>query len=314
MLKALRNFIIGLLIGAVVFTLVLPYAYFHESPGKFYADLVNGQLRQRQNTIQLARYFDDGGTHLPILNYRTFVDADAEGNPVTPGITLAQFEWQMQTLIDIGCTFITPQDLLDAVARGENLPSRAVMITFDDCNEQIYTQAFPILQKYGIKATVNVIGYYIEYHDNYDQPLLTWDELAEMTASGLVNLQSETYYSYVPQLNVDGSTTYPFTEQRPSEDWDEYWERITKDLLRNNLKLYTETGEMPVALAYPYGNSNDATRQAMQAVGIQIGFDSFNNFCLNLAGSYDLAHLPRFEMNSNFADKQEFILYINTIY
>ncbi len=137
------------MIGAVVFTLVLPYAYFHESPGKFYADLVNGQLRQRQNTIQLARYFDDGGTHLPILNYRTFVDADAEGNPVTPGITLAQFEWQMQTLIDIGCTFITPQDLLDAVARGENLPSRAVMITFDDCNEQIYTQAFPILQKYG---------------------------------------------------------------------------------------------------------------------------------------------------------------------
>ncbi len=38
---------------------------------------------------------------------------------------------------------------------------------------------------------------------------------------------------------------------------------------------------MPVALAYPYGNSNDATRQAMQAVGLQIGFDSFNNFCLN---------------------------------
>ena len=118
----------------------------------------------------------------------------------------------------------------------------------------------------------------------------------------------------MPQLNVDGSTTYPFTEQRPNEDWDEYWERITKDLLRNNLKLYTETGEMPVALAYPYGNSNDATHQAMQAVGLQIGFDSFNNFCLNLSGSYDLAHLPRFEMNSNFADKQEFILYINTIY
>ena len=67
--------------------------------------------------------------------------------------------------------------------------SRAVMITFDDCNEQIYTQAFPILQKYGIKATVNVIGYYIEYHDNYDQPLLTWDELAEMTASGETSIQ-----------------------------------------------------------------------------------------------------------------------------
>lgn len=314
MFKMLRNFIIGLLIGAVVFTLALPYFYFHESPGTFYADMINIHLRQRQNTIQLARYFDDSGMHLPILNYRSFVEADEEGNPVTPGITLEQFEEQMQTLVDIGCTFITPQELLDAVESGSPLPSRAVMITFDDCSEQIYTQAFPILQQYGIKATVNVIGYYVEYRDNYDFPLLSWDELAEMTASGLINLQSETYYSYVPQLNVDGSTTYPFSEARPNEEWADYWERITKDLLRNNLKLYTETGTMPIALAYPYGNSNDTTRQAMEAVGLKLGFDSFNNFCVNLENGVDLTQLPRFEMNSNFDDMQEFILYINTIY
>ena len=314
MLKALRNFIIGLLIGAVVFTLVLPYVYFHQSPGTFYANWINAHLRQSQDTRQLARYFDDSGRHLPILNYRGFVEANEEGEPVEPGITLEQFDTQMKTLVDIGCTFITPQELLDAITNGTSLPSRAVMITFDDCSEQIYTQAFPILQQYGIKATVNVIGYYVEYHENYDFPLLTWDELTEMTNSGLINLQSETYYSYVPQINVDGSTTYPFTEQRPGEDWTAYWERITKDLLRNNLKLYDETGTMPVALAYPYGESNDATTQAMQAVGLALGFDSFNNFCLNLDGSYDLTQLPRFEMNSNFDDMQEFLLYINTTY
>lgn len=314
MLKALRNFIIGLVIGAVVFTLALPMIYFHQSPGDFYASLVNNHLRQRQDTIQLARYFDDSGRHLPILTYRSFVDADEKGNPVEPGITLAQFEQQMQTLVDIGCTFITPRQLLEAINTGESLPQRAVMITFDDCSEEIYSQAFPILQQYGITATVNVIGYYIEYHDNYDFPLLTWEELSEMTDSGLINLQSETYYAYVPQLNVDGTTTYPFTETRPGEDAEAYQTRITKDLLRNNLKLYSETGTMPVALAYPYGNSNATTTQAMQAVGLTLGFDSFNNFCLNLDGSYDLTHLPRFEMNSNFKDMQEFILYINTMY
>ena len=52
----------------------------------------------------------------------------------------------------------------------------------------------------------------------------------------------------------------------------------------------------------------------MQAVGLALGFDSFNNFCLNLDGSYDLTQLPRFEMNSNFDDMQEFLLYINTTY
>ncbi|MEE0434762.1 MAG: polysaccharide deacetylase family protein [Peptococcaceae bacterium] len=314
MLKVLRNFIIGLLIGAVVFTLALPYVFFHTSPGDFYADWINAHLRQSQDTRQLARYFDDSGQHLPILTYRGFVAENEDGEPVTPGITLSQFEQQMKTLVDIGCTFITPQELATALQNGDTLPSRAVMITFDDCSEQIYTDAFPILQKYDIKATVNVIGYYVEHHNNYDFPLLTWEELAEMTDSGLVNLQSETYYSYVTQLNVDGSITYPFTEQRPNEKWDAYYARITKDLLRNNLKLFSETGTMPIALAYPYGEANDTTHQAMTAVGLTLGFDSFNNVCLNLNGSYDLTQLPRFEMNSNFDSMQEFILFINTVY
>lgn len=314
MLKAIRNFIIGLLIGAIVFTLALPYVYFHESPGEFYADLINDALRKHQDNLQLARYFDDSGTFLPILNYRGFVEADNRGRPLTDGMTLAQFEEQMKALVDVGCTFITPAELLEAITNGESLPSRTVMITFDDCSEQIYTEAFPILKKYNIKATVNVIGYYIEYHDNYDFSLLTWDELEEMSASGLINLQSETYYSYVPQLNVDGSTTYPFTEQRPSEDWQAYWSRITKDLLRNNLIIYSKTGSMPVALAYPYGYSNATTSQSMEAVGLSLGFDSYNNCALNLSGGYDLTHLPRFEMNSNFDSMKDFIIFINTVY
>ena len=310
-LKALRNFIIGLVIGAVVFTLALPYVYFHESPGTFYSDFINEHLRTRQDNRQLARHFDDDGRHLPILTYRSFVEANEKGEPVTPGITLAQFETQMKTLVDIGCTFITPQTLAEALANGDDLPKRAVLITFDDCSEQIYTQAFPILEKYGIQATINVIGYYTEYHDNYDFPLLTWQEIREMVDSGLISLQSETYYSYVPLLNVDGSTTYQFSEAKPDEEWQAYYERITKDLLRNNLKLYEISGEMPVALAYPYASSNGTTTQAMQAVGLTLGFDSYNNTCLNLDAGYDPYHLPRFEMNANFDRMEDFILFIN---
>ena len=54
------------------------------------------------------------------------------------------------------------------------------------------------------------------------------------------------------------------------------------------------------------------TAQAMQAAGLRLGFDSYNNICLNLRESYDPFHLPRFEMNTCFDRMQDFILYINT--
>ena len=312
MFKVLRNFIIGLLIGAVVFFLALPYIFFHESPTEFYPRYINAELRKTQDTRQLARFFDDRGLHLPILTYRQFAQVDEQGEPVEEGITVEQFEEQMKTLKDIGCTFITPNDLLYAINENKALPSRAVLITFDDCSEEIYTEAFPILKKYEINATVNVIGYYVKHRDNYNFPILSWDELREMTDSGLITLQSETYYTYVQKLNVDGTISHPFIHQRPKESWNAYYQRITKDLLKNNVLLMLKTHQMPIAVAYPYGESNDATKQAMASMNLYMGFESGNNRCLNLVNWVAPYHLPRFEMNQNFKRMQDFVAFINT--
>lgn len=312
MLKILRNLLIGLLLGAVVFFMALPYIFFEEPPWTYYTQELNNYLRTTQNNRELANLFDDSGEHLPILNYRYFVEADEDGNPVGgEGMTLEQFERQMKTLHDIGCTFITVDTLLESIDNGTPLPSRAVLITFDDCSQDIYTKAFPILQKYDIKATVNVIGYYIEHRDNYQTPLLTAEQLQEMRDSGLIDLQSETFYSYVTVLNLDGTITYPFSEQKQDENWDQYYSRLTKDLLRNNILIASLTGEEPVAISYPYGASNATTTQAMEALGIRVGFDTFSNTCVRLAAGVDPYHLPRFEMNSNFKYMKDFILFIN---
>ncbi len=66
--------------------------------------------------------------------------------------TVEEFDWQMRLL----CNNFTPVSLPDALEglRTGTLPSRAVCVTFDDGyadNEQF---AVPILQKYGIPATI----------------------------------------------------------------------------------------------------------------------------------------------------------------
>ena len=283
MLKALRNFIIGLLIGAVVFTLVLPYAYFHESPGKFYADLVNGQLRQRQNTIQLARYFDDGGTHLPILNYRTFVDADAEGNPVTPGITLAQFEWQMQTLIDIGCTFITPQDLLDAIARGENLPSRAVMITFDDGYLSNFVYAYPLLKAHGYTAVIfSVTGGISEQPASFHANQINLLDRKTMASAGDVFY----YASHTDNLHhLTGKRSALVTADS---------ETAAADIKRSLSVIRQFPSGVDYLFSYPYGNYSDRVEALLKEQGITLAFRAYKG---KLTRKSDPLALPRYPVS-----------------
>ena len=43
---------------------------------------------------------------------------------------------------------------VDYLRRREPFPSRAFVMTFDDGYQTVYTEAFPVLQRYGISATV----------------------------------------------------------------------------------------------------------------------------------------------------------------
>lgn len=67
------------------------------------------------------------------------------------GITPQQFERQLLTLSGAG-TWISGDDLLDAVRGRRSLPERALLVTFDDGFHEHYDAAWPILKKLGIPA------------------------------------------------------------------------------------------------------------------------------------------------------------------
>ncbi len=69
----------------------------------------------------------------------------------------------------------------------EQKGGRGIVLTFDDGYEDNYTELFPLLKKYGCKATIFVITSKID-----TEGYLTSQQIREMSDSGLVSIQSHT--------------------------------------------------------------------------------------------------------------------------
>lgn len=111
------------------------------------------------------------------------------------------FEKQIKYLIDNNWTFYTMTELIE---NKEKLPKKSIAITFDDGYEDNFTNAFEVLKKYNIKATIYLV---IDRHNrewsskrkakNNDGELMKEPKLLDiqvktMIDSGLVEIGSHT--------------------------------------------------------------------------------------------------------------------------
>jgi peptidoglycan/xylan/chitin deacetylase (PgdA/CDA1 family) len=64
------------------------------------------------------------------------------------------FERSMARLYDSGYRTLGLPELVDHMQQGVPFPEYSFAITFDDGYQSVYEQAFPILQRYGLSATV----------------------------------------------------------------------------------------------------------------------------------------------------------------
>ena len=68
-----------------------------------------------------------------------------------------KFERQIAYLKKKGFEFYTASEIIKFYLANGEFPPRAVALTFDDGWKDNYTNAFPVLKKYGVKATIFVI-------------------------------------------------------------------------------------------------------------------------------------------------------------
>lgn len=105
-------------------------------------------------------HFSPGGARgrLAVLLYHRVLE---RADPLRPGEPdLARFTWQMETLARL-CNVLPLSEAVQRLRAG-TLPPRAVAITFDDGYADNLTLALPVLQRFGLPATVFVASGFLD--------------------------------------------------------------------------------------------------------------------------------------------------------
>lgn len=232
-----------------------------------------------------------GGERLLVLSYHDIRDDVArKGDPDAYAVSAQNFAAHLDWMSGQGYRPVSLSDV-EAAARGERrLPEKAVLLTFDDGLRSVYTHAFPLLRAYGYPALVAVVTDWVDLAsgrqvDYGPRPFtrddfLTWDQLREMTASGLVEIASHSHdlhHGVVsnPQGNVTPAAitrTYDPQAQR-YETETEYRARIRADLSASCDAIQRELGVRPRAIVWPYAAYSSVSNGIAESLGMTVSFD-----------------------------------------
>jgi peptidoglycan/xylan/chitin deacetylase (PgdA/CDA1 family) len=139
----------------------------------------------------LKRYlFADKKARIPILMYHSISESHEERIHPYYGINTSPrlFAEHMKYLSENKYAVIALKQAVQFLASGNGAPERCAVITFDDGYRNFYTQAFPILDRYGFTATVFLPTHFIDNNRQKfnDQDCLNWEEVRELSKTGVI--------------------------------------------------------------------------------------------------------------------------------
>ncbi len=207
---------------------------------------------------------------VPVLSYHQVNDTD--DNALT--VPTAEFERQIAYLHDEGYHAITPDQLTDYLNNGSPLPEKPVLITFDDGYRDNYKNAFPILKKYDMTATIFLVSDFMDRFDNY----LTWAQVQEMSEAGIC-------------MGVHTLSHFELTGLSDSE--------LNQQLEGGKLAIEWKTLKFAEYIAYPCGSYNDKVLEHIRQYGYKGGFTVRYDLVHPGDNPYLLSRVPIFGHNSH---------------
>jgi peptidoglycan/xylan/chitin deacetylase (PgdA/CDA1 family) len=208
-------------------------------------------------TVGVASVFNDllgprEAQGFGILMYHRIANPPADKPRPTWNVPPKLFERQLTGLLARGWRPWPLRQVLSCVERELPIPRKTFVVTFDDGYVNNLTQAYPILTRLSIPATLFLATAYLDSHQAFPSddwsvagrpgvPTETWrplttEECQRLTANGLVELGAHTH-------------THADFRGRPRE--------FLADLKQNLLVLRERFGVENPAFAFPYGTTRD---------------------------------------------------------
>lgn len=120
-----------------------------------------------------------------VLVYHSISD-----NATPLAISPSVFEEHLVFLRRIGYSFVSLDQLVAWMKEGKDLARKVVAITFDDGYADNFTNAYPILLKHQVPATIFLVAEPKEGYFPNGTTMLSSEQMNTMRSSGLVDIQS----------------------------------------------------------------------------------------------------------------------------
>ncbi len=187
---------------------------------------------------------------IPILLYHR---VGSEGDPLT--ITISRFQKDIETLSQENYTPLSLTQLMQhMVSPNEPLPMNPMVLTFDDGYLDNYTNAFPILQKYSMKASFEIITGMVGAPDR-----MTIPQIREMEAAGMDFGSHTVTHRSLAELNLKDATI---------------------ELTKSKADLEQIVGKPVDFIAYPCGSYTAETIKIAREAGYIGGFSVNPGFAM----------------------------------
>lgn len=229
---------------------------------------------------------------------------DADSAAISRANLINHFSWLRLN----GYHPVSMDDIIVARSGGDPLPDRAVLLSFDDGYESFYTDVYPLLQRFHYPAIVGLVTSWMEAgnNDSVDygheqksrQGFLSWDQVREMQASGLVEVASHSHDGHRGILGNPQGNQQPFMTTRrydatsaTYETESQYETRIRNDLQTSYRIIKARTGIAPRTLVWPYGEFNSHTWTIAESIGFSQSLALGNPDKTRLQGEQIYRHL-----------------------
>ena len=171
------------------------------------------------------------------------------------------------------------------------------MITFDDGYYNNYLNAYPLLQKYQMKAVISIIvgetDKYSELDENKENySHITWDMINEMMESGLIEIQNHTY-----NLHKTGNPRRG-AAQRKDETTEQYFAAVGADLQKAQDRIEEMTGWRPNTFTYPFGSYSRRSQELLEQLGFAASLGVEGKPCCLTRDPACLIRIPRYTRTS----------------